>query len=54
MLEAKDINVPFVQHFKLFHMQLLSDEESMREMKKIPYSSDVGSLMYCTVCTRSD
>ena len=54
MLETKEVNVPFVQHYKLSHIQLPSDEESMREMKKIPHSSVVGSLTYCMVCTRPD
>ena len=54
MLEAKEINIPFAQHFKLSHIQSPSDEESMREMKKISYSSAVGSLIYCVVYIRSD
>ena len=54
MHDAKEVNVPFAQHFKLSHNQSPSDKESIREMSKIPYSSVIGSLMYCMVCTRLD
>ena len=53
MHDGNEVNVPFAQHFKLFHNQSPTDEESMREMNKIPYSSAIGGLlMYCMVCTR--
>ena len=52
MHDAKEVNIPFAQHFKLSHNQSPSDEESIREMSKIPYSSAIGSLMYCMVCSR--
>ena len=54
MLEAKDVNVPFAQHFKLSHEQSPTEEVGIREMSKILYSNTVGSLMYSMVCARLD
>ena len=54
MIDAKEVSVPFTQHFKISHEQSPNDELSMREMSRIPYSNAVGSLMYSIVCTRPD
>ena len=52
MLDAKEVSIPFAQHFKLSHEQSPNNKSSMKEMSKIPYSNVVGSLMYSMVCTR--
>lgn len=54
MLDAKVVNVPFAQHFKLSHAQSPTDEESLREMKRIPYFNAICSLIYAMVCSRLD
>ena len=53
MANSKMVNVPFASHFKLSSDQSPKDEESMKEMDNIPFSSAVGSLMYSIIiCTR--
>ena len=52
MLDAKVVNIPFAQHFKLSHAQSLSNKENLKEMERIPYSKAIGSLMYAMVCSR--
>ena len=54
MLDAKEVNIPFAQHFKLSHEQSPIEEVGIREMSKIPYSNAVGSLMCSMECTRPD
>ncbi|XP_075492491.1 secreted RxLR effector protein 161-like [Primulina tabacum] len=54
MHEAKKVNTPSGQHFKLSSDQCSTDNEQKRLMESVPYSSGVGSLMYGMVCTRSD
>ena len=54
MTKAKVVNVPFAQHFKLSSEQSPIDEGNIEEMKYIPFSSALGSLMYNMVCTRPD
>ena len=54
MVDAKVVNIPFAQHFKLSHAQSPTDEKILKEMKRIPYSNAVGSLMYAMVCSRPD
>jgi ATP-binding cassette subfamily B (MDR/TAP) protein 1 len=44
----------FARHFKLSSMQCPSSDEERNEMKKVPYASVVGYLMYVMVCTRPD
>jgi hypothetical protein len=39
---------------KLSKLQCPQNDLEMNEMKKIPYASAVGSLMYAQVCTRPD
>jgi hypothetical protein len=41
-------------HFKLSSKQCPLSDEERNEMKKVPYASAVGRLMYVMVCTRSD
>ncbi|PKI46120.1 hypothetical protein CRG98_033515 [Punica granatum] len=53
MGNAKLVSSPLASHFKLSSKQCPSEKEK-EEMKKVPYSSAVGSLMYVMVCTRPD
>ena len=39
---------------KLSKMQCLRNNMEREQMKKIPYASAVGSLMYAQTCTRPD
>ena len=52
MKDAKPVGVPLGGHFKLKKSDL--SETEMKEMRKVPYASAVGSLMYAMVCTRPD
>jgi len=54
MHKSKSVNTPLAGHFKLSLKQSPTSEKEMKEMKKIPYSSVVGSLMYVMICTRPD
>ena len=54
MDKAKTVSCPLANHFKLSTMQSPSTDKEKEEMKKIPYASAVGSLMYAMVCTRPD
>src|SRR2546425_6812648 len=54
MSNAKTVCTPLAGHFKLNSKQCSSSEKEKDELKKIPYASAVGSLMYAMVCTRSD
>ena len=54
MDQAKTVSCPLANHFKLSTMQSPSTDKEKEEMKKIPYASAVGSLMYAMVCTRPD
>ena len=54
MDKAKTVSCPLANHFKLSTMQSPSTDKEKEKMKKIPYASAVGSLMYAMVCTRLD
>ncbi|PKI64685.1 hypothetical protein CRG98_014901 [Punica granatum] len=54
MGNAKLVSSPLASHFKLSSKQCPTSEKEKEEMKKVPYSSAVGSLMYAMVCTRPD
>ena len=54
MENSKPVSVPLAPHFKLSAMMAPSSEAEVEYMAQIPYASAVGSLMYATVCTRSD
>jgi len=49
--KAKPISTPLAGHFKLSVKQSPTTEKN-GEMKNVPYSSAVGSLMYAMICTR--
>ena len=54
MQDAKPVNTPLASHFKLSKEQSPKTTEDCESMKKTPYASAVGSLMYAMVCTRLD
>ena len=54
MRKAKAVCSPLASHLKLSSKQYPTSEKDMKEMKKVPYASIVGSLMYAMVCTRPD
>uniref|UniRef100_A0A3Q7IGY0 Reverse transcriptase Ty1/copia-type domain-containing protein n=1 Tax=Solanum lycopersicum TaxID=4081 RepID=A0A3Q7IGY0_SOLLC len=54
MDKAKVVSTPLAMHFKLSTKQCPSSDDEKEDMKKVPYASAVGSLMYAMVCTRLD
>src|SRR6266498_1479104 len=54
MHDAKSISIPIARHFKLSVLQCPNKDEDFEYMSRVPYSSDVGSLMYAMVCSRPD
>jgi hypothetical protein len=48
------VSSPLASHLKLSSKQSPTSEKENEEMKKVPYASAVGSLMYAMVCTRPD
>ena len=54
MSKAKVVSPPLAMHFKLDAHQSPSTDEEKEEMRRVPYSSAVRSLMYAMVCTRPD
>ena len=54
MHDLKPVSTPVAPHFKLSATQCPSSNEDVEYMSKVPYSSDVGSLMYAMVCSRPD
>jgi hypothetical protein len=41
-------------HFRLSHEKCPKTDKEKKEIKSVPYSSTVGSLMYAMVCMRPD
>ena len=54
MKYAKSVSTPLANHFKLRRSLCPTTTDEKEKMASIPYSSAVGSLMYCMVCTRPD
>ncbi|CAA7052965.1 unnamed protein product [Microthlaspi erraticum] len=54
MLESRSVQTPIGTHFKLSSTKAEDMAETEVEMKDIPYSNAVGSLMYAMVSTRPD
>ena len=54
MKNAKVVSTPLGVHFRLSKEQSPKTEEERAYMAKVPYASEIGSLMYVMVCTRPD
>ncbi|XP_071909816.1 secreted RxLR effector protein 161-like [Coffea arabica] len=54
MSKDKEVSTPLAGHFKLNIKQYPTSEKDKEDLKKFPYVSAVGSLMYAMVCTRPD
>ncbi|KAH9705095.1 hypothetical protein KPL70_011743 [Citrus sinensis] len=54
MVNSKPVTIPVAAHFKLSKQHAPQEEADIDHMRKIPYSSAVGSIMYAMVCTRPD
>ena len=54
MLEAKPVGSTLPKICKLNARQCPKGEKDKAEMRRVPYASAVGSLMYAMVCTRPD
>ena len=54
MNEAKPVSTSLGSYFKLSKEQSPKIEEERGHMRKVPYVSTIGSLMYAMVCTRPD
>jgi hypothetical protein len=54
MQDAKPVSTPLASHFKLTKEMCPKTQEEIYYMSKVPYSLEVGSLMYAMVCTRPD
>jgi hypothetical protein len=54
MENAKLVNTPLVNHFRLSTSQRPKTVEETEDMSKVPYDSAVGCQMYAIVCTRID
>ena len=54
MKDAKSVSTPLANHFKLSRSLCPTTTDEKEKMASILYSSAVGSLMYCMVCTRPD
>ena len=52
MHKAKLVSIPLAVQFKLSKKQSPTSEGDKEEMKKVPYSSVVGGLIYAMICTR--
>ncbi|GJZ76955.1 retrovirus-related pol polyprotein from transposon TNT 1-94 [Tanacetum coccineum] len=52
MHKAKSVGTSLAENFKLSKKQCPSSVEENLKMKRVPYASAVGSLMYAMVCTR--
>lgn len=54
MKEAKFVIYMLAGHHKLNSKKCPTSKKEKEEMRKVPYQSAVGSLMYAMVCTRPD
>ena len=54
MQNAKPVSTPLATHFRLSSALCPQSNEAVDYMSRVPYSSDVVSLMYAMVCSRPD
>ena len=45
MKEAKSVELPLAEHFRLSKMMLPQTNVEAQEMERVPYASSMGSLM---------
>ena len=48
------VSSPLASNFKLTSRHNPSTDKEKEDMRRVPYASAVGSLMYVMVCTRPD
>ncbi|KAH9753275.1 hypothetical protein KPL71_015010 [Citrus sinensis] len=54
MEDSKPVSTPLSAHFQLSKSLEPTTDDDFNYLRKIPYSSTVGSIMYAMVCTRPD
>ena len=54
MNQAKVVSSPLASHFKLRSRHNPSIDKKKEDMRRVPYASAIGSLMYAIVYTRPD
>ena len=54
MQDCKLVKVPIPVGVRITFEQFPKEQEEIEDMEHVPYSSDVGSLMYVMVCIRSE
>ena len=54
MDDAKPVNTPLANHFRLSTNQCPKTDDEVKDMSKVPYASAVGCFMYAMVCIRPD
>ena len=54
MQDSKPVKVPLPVGVKLSTEQCPKTQEEEENMSRVPYASEVSSLMYAMVCTRTD
>ena len=54
MQNAKPVTTPLAAHFRLSFALCPQSDEKVNYMSRVPYSSEVGSLMYAMVCSSLD
>lgn len=54
MQEAKRGNLPVTHGVKISKAQCPKSQDDEERMRKIPYASAIGSIMYAMICTRPD
>jgi len=54
MHDSKTVSTPIAPYFKLSVAQCPSSDDDIEYMSKVSYTSAVGFLMYCMICSRTD
>ncbi|KAL2465401.1 Reverse transcriptase Ty1/copia-type domain-containing protein [Abeliophyllum distichum] len=54
MSNAKEVNIPLGNHFIISKDNCPKSKEQLAEMKNVPYSNAIGSIIYSMVCTKPD
>ena len=51
---AKLVSTPIATHFRLSSQQCPNSNEEVNLMKKVPYATTMGLVMYSMICPRPD